>query len=296
MFFFKKRKDDELRSPSGLGAVLHKTVMFVTYPFRKPVYLALMLVLVLAAVAAVPLYYGAEPQEVHTWYLDKIRKVKNADFSKVSDKFSKLIDNIPALAPTPDKGTDRLVEVAPSQREIRRQMFKAASGARPQRVDILAEEADDMVALTPPAPQMPVEEEKQPSVPAAADERLSAGEDALFESKPVIVKKVSEAEGDVLRYLDEPEEISGEARVYNANEMEVGGTYVFLYGVYSNPRSARGVKAAVFLRDALKGETVKCRILAYTADNVATGECFAGGISINKILVDRGFSDRVTLQ
>ena len=54
MFFFKKRKDDELRSPSGLGAVLHKTVMFVTYPFRKPVYLALMLVLVLAAVAAVP--------------------------------------------------------------------------------------------------------------------------------------------------------------------------------------------------------------------------------------------------
>ena len=202
-----------------------------------------MLVLVLAAVAAVPLYYGAEPQEVHTWYLDKIRKVKNADFSKVSDKFSKLIDNIPALAPTPDKGTDR-----------------------------------------------------QPSVPAAAGERLSAGEDALFESKPVIVKKVSEAEGDVLRYLDEPEEISGEARVYNANEMEVGGTYVFLYGVYSNPRSARGVKAAVFLRDALKGETVKCRILAYTADNVATGECFAGGISINKILVDRGFSDRVTLQ
>lgn len=197
MFFFKKRKDDELRSPSGLGAVLHKTVMFVTYPFRKPVYLALMLVLVLAAVAAVPLYYGAEPQEVHTWYLDKIRKVKNADFSKVSDKFSKLIDNIPALAPTPDKGTDRLVEVAPSQREIRRQMFKAASGARPQRVDILAEEADDVVALTPPAPQMPVEEEKQPSVPAAADERLSAGEDALFESKPVIVKKVSEAEGDV---------------------------------------------------------------------------------------------------
>ena len=49
--------------------------------------------------------------------------------------------------------------------------------------------------------------------------------------------------------------------------MELGGTYVFLYGVYSNPRSARGVKAAVFLRDALKGETVKCRILAYTADN-----------------------------
>lgn len=91
-------------------------------------------------------------------------------------------------------------------------MFKAASGARPQRVDILAEEADDVVALTPPAPQMPVEEEKQPSVPAAADERLSAGEDALFESKPVIVKKVSEAEGDVLRYLDEPEEISGEAQ------------------------------------------------------------------------------------
>lgn len=296
MFFFKKRKDDELRSPSGWGAVLHKTVMFVTYPFRKPVYLALMLLLVLAAAAAVPLYYGAKPQEVHLWYLDKFREVKNADFSKVSDKFSKLIDNIPALAPAPSRGTDRLVEVAPSRKEIRRQMFRAASGARPQRVDILAEEADDVVSLTPPAPLLPVEEKREAAPAAAADERLPAGEDALFESRPVIVKKVSEAEGDVLRYLDEPEEISGEVRVYNANEMEVGGTYVFLYGVYSNPRSARGVKAAVFLRDALKDETVSCRILAYTADDVATGECFAGGVSINKVLVDRGFSDRVALQ
>ncbi len=293
MFFLKKREDNDLRSPSGWGAVVHKTVSFFTYPFRKPVYPVL--ILLVAAAYCVPLYYGAQPTEVHRWYLEKIRS-KDMDLTKFSDRLSELINDIPVLASKPGKGTDRLVEVAPSYKETRRQMFKAASGARPQRVDILAEEAGDVVALTPAVPQMPVNEEVGAPVADTSVEQPSENKELLFENKPVIVKKVSEEEGDVLRYVDEPEEISGEVKIYNANEMEVGGRYMFLYGIYSNPRSSRGVKAAVFLRDALKGEIVSCRILAYTADNVATGECFVNGVSINKVLVERGFSDRVALQ
>ncbi len=295
MFFKKKQKDDDLRAPSGWGAVLHKTVMAITYPFRKPLWLLLVVLLMAAALFAFPVfYYQVKPAEVHTWYYKKIQNIKKGDFSAVSEKFSALVDKIPAFTPAADKGTDRLVEVEPGYKEVRRQMFKAASGTAPQRVDILAEEADDVVAVAAPRPLKSEEEAQtaQPAPTAPAVEGSVSGSD----NRPVIIKKASEEEGSRLRYLDEPVEISGEVTVYNANELEVGGTYLFLYGIYANPQDARGVKGGVFLKDALKGETVTCRILAYTADDVATAECFVEGISINDVLVERGFSDRVSLR
>ncbi len=84
MFFKKKQKEDNIGSPSQWGAVLHKTVMFVTYPFRKPLYLLLLLVLILAAAYAVPVYYHkVKPLEVHTWYLAKIKNIDKGSFSQV---------------------------------------------------------------------------------------------------------------------------------------------------------------------------------------------------------------------
>ncbi len=298
MFFKKKQKEDNIGSPSQWGAVLHKAVMFVTYPFRKPLYLLLLLVLILAAAYAVPVYYHkVKPLEVHTWYLEKIKNIDKGSLSQVSDRFSSFLNKIPALAEKPGKGTDRLVEVAPSAKEVRRQIFRAASGSKTQRVDVLAQEADNVVAVTAPAPLLPEEtvQRTETTVLPNVNEHTD-GKHSEVAERPVIVKKVSEAEGNVLRYLGTPLEISGPVKIHNANEMEVGGTYLFLYGVYSNPRNARGVKAAVFLKDALKGENIRCKIVAYTKDEVATGECFYEDISINNILVERGYSDRVALE
>ena len=299
MFFSKKKKDDNISKPSGFGAVLHKSVMFLTYPFRKPWGILVILLLLAAAAYIVPIYvYKVPVKEVHTWYWEKIKFLETGDLSEVSNtvsnKFSKLLNKIPMLSEEPAKGTDRLVEAAPSQKEIRRQMFKAASaGAKRQKVDVLAEEADNVVAVEMPQPIVVAEENKKEEIryQQVAEERKNG-----FDEKPVIVKKVSMEDGDMLRYLPQPEKISGLVKVYNANELDVGGTYIFLYGIYSSPKTSRGVKAGVFLKEALDGETVNCDILAYTADNVATGECFVEGISINKILVERGYSDRVSLQ
>lgn len=296
MFFSKKKKDDNISKPSGLGAVLHKSVMFLTYPFRKPWGILVILLLLAAAVYAVPMYvYQVPVKEVHTWYIERIKFFEKRDLNEVSGKFSKLLNKIPMLSEEPAKGTDRLVVAAPTQKEIRRQMFKAASaGSKRQKVDVLAAEADNVVAVEMPEPvTAPDEIEKKEEVryQQVAEENKNG-----FDEKPVIVKKVSVEDGNMLRYLPQPQKISGAVKVHNANELEVGGTYLFLYGIYSSPKTSRGVKAAVFLKDALEGETVSCDILAYTADNVATGECFVEGISINKVLVERGYSDRVSLQ
>lgn len=286
--FGKKKKDDDLRSPSGWGAAIHKTVMFLTYPFRKPIGLLFIFLLPAAILYAVPMYRGIKFTEVHLWYAEKIKKFNADKLSDVSDKFSALVDKIPVLSSEPAKGTDRLVEVKRDHREVRRQMFRAAAaGNRPQRVDVLREEAADVVEVTPPEPLMPKDD--TPAVPPSQQVEPVAKE-------PVVFKKTVSKESDVLRYLEKPVMVSGKVLVHNANELEVDGTYLFLYGIYSSPRTVRGAKATAFLRDALEGETVSCRILAYTADDVATGECFAGDVSINEVLVDRGFADRVVLE
>ena len=82
----------------------------------------------------------------------------------------------------------------------------------------------------------------------------------------------------------------------NANELEVDGKYLFLFGIYSSPKTSRGVKAAVFLRDILEDKVISCDVLAYTEDNIATAECFLEGESLNQMLVEKGFSDNVLLQ
>ena len=112
------------------------------------------------------------------------------------------------------------------------------------------------------------------------------------ETKKLVVNK---GEYSGLNYLEEPVVVEGEAFVVNANEIMVDDTYMFLYGIYSNPRTEMGVKGAVFLRTALKGERVRCKILARVIeDGTATADCFVGEDNINQIMVDKGFSKRVS--
>ena len=106
---------------------------------------------------------------------------------------------------------------------------------------------------------------------------------------------VNKGEYSGLNYLEEPVVVEGEAFVVNANEIMVDDTYMFLYGIYSNPRTEMGVKGALFLRTALKGARVRCKILARViGDGTATADCFVGEDNINQIMVDKGFSKRVS--
>ena len=79
--------------------------------------------------------------------------------------------------------------------------------------------------------------------------------------------------------------------------MEVGGTYLFLYGVYSNSANARGVKAAVFLeRCPERGRTFVAKLSLIPKTTLRPESGFCEDISINNILVERGYSDRAALE
>ena len=146
------------------------------------------------------------------------------------------------------------------QRETRRKMFEKAKSA-PVAIDIMVE--------------------KQKALPAAET------------AAPAVV--TPPAKKLALVYVENPRNLSGPAKVVNANELIINGENIFLYGIYANPQSTAGQNAKKYLEEIVADKTVDCVIGAYTLQAIATGICTVGNLNINKALVDAGYSKDVAL-
>ena len=276
----KKKKDEDLKKIGGVIGFFHRIIVFLTYPFRKPLRFLLFLAVIGAIAYCVPVYYyKVEPKNIQDWYQGLFDTVKEQ-----------------VALPQNLKGTDALVEVEeqPTAKDVRRQMFMKASGNSPQTVDVLAKESQDVVDIK--------------DIRRAGEEAEAFKLPVAVVTQPVEVVEPEEEEVDeefdynkhygeysTLDYLNEPITVSGEAIVHNANEMTVDGNYVFLYGIYANPKDGRGVRGKVYLKNFVQSEIVRCDILAYTkGEAVATAECYVGDVDINRLMVENGFSDRVS--
>lgn len=286
MALSSKKKEEDIKQISGATGVFHKIVMFITYPFRKPLRCLFFLAALGAIVYFIPVMYGVKPEKVYDWYVKLVHDVNEQIIVPHTQK---------------EKGTDTLVEsnYATGQREIRRQMFVKASGRAPQKVDVLAEEASEVVNIGDirRAEDNAENYDEQPITPEKTT--VEEQSNVVAVQHPVVTEDFDYrrhyGEFDSLNYLNEPVEVRGTAKVHNANELTVNDTYIFLYGIYSNPLNGRGVKAGVFLKNLVKDEEVLCQILAYTKEGqVATAECYVGETDINNLMVKNGFSDKVT--
>ena len=286
MALSSKKKEEDIKQISGATGVFHKIVMFITYPFRKPLRCLFFLAALGAIVYFIPVMYGVKPEKVYDWYVKLVHDVNEQIIIPHTQK---------------EKGTDTLVEsnYATGQREIRRQMFVKASGRAPQKVDVLAEEASEVVNIGDIRRAEDNDENyaEQPITPEKTT--VEEQSNVVAVQHPVVTEDFDYrrhyGEFDSLNYLNEPVEVRGTAKIHNANELTVNDTYIFLYGIYSNPLNGRGVKAGVFLKNLVKDEEVLCQILAYTKEGqVATAECYVGETDINNLMVKNGFSDKVT--
>lgn len=284
-------KNDDIGPSRGLTALMHKTVMFLLYPFRKPIAFVILLVVLGGLFFGLPVFlYGVNPKQVHNWYLEKYQEL---DVKAISSNLSEIVK--PKVE---QKGIDQLVDLPQDikYQPSRRQSFgRAATGSNThQVVDVLAENANDVVSVDSieraDENQYPLAQTSAVSQPVSAQRVEKTTDSKGFVS---ITKEKADTS---LQYLAEQKEVIGEAKVINANELIVDNIYIFLHGIYSNPQNQRGVKAGVFLKSALKGETVRCDIIAYTEDHAATAECFVGNVSINRIMVEKGYSDKVSLK
>lgn len=272
--YFNKKK--------GLPGLLRNIFLFLTYPFRHW-WILLLVLLVLAGLYCVPVYWYKVPRnEILGWYRGKIVQLQQIKIS-VPEK----------------KGTDELVySDSPALSAVGRRGFGQVAGGEIRAVDVLSQEAEDVVEATIETTEDSVNvtvsdvvqtEEKPKMNPEKIVEKVE-------QPKQIEKKKFVYIDGeyDGLEYLERSLRVEGTANVINANEIMIDDVYLFLYGIYANPRTEKGVKTKVFLQKVLDGKKVVCNILAYTkSDRTATAECFIDGESINQFLVEKGYSERV---
>lgn len=285
----KRRSNRDYFGPmTGFKGFLHRTAMFLLYPLRKPlIFFPLLILLYL-----IPTFIGARPSEVHVWYWNKIKSAYNSAAGVVSDKvnpwFADKEEAVPELGgkALPERGIDQLVGMR--QKAVRRQMFEKAKSA-PQAVDIL--ENEEIV----PVSEIKRDEQPQPAADVVQEYNDKISELSSRNTAPAGSAIITVSQKLPLVYLKDPVPVSGKALVQNANEIIVDGTYIFLYGIYVDPNLPKGIEAKKYLEQFVKDKVVRCDIVAYTYQDIATALCYVDDDSINQRLVDEEFSRNVAL-
>ena len=285
----KRRSNRDYFGPmTGFKGFLHRTAMFLLYPLRKPlIFFPLLILLYL-----IPTFIGARPSEVHVWYWNKIKSAYNSAAGVVSDKvnpwFADKEEAVPELGgkALPERGIDQLVGMR--QKAVRRQMFEKAKSA-PQAVDIL--ENEEIV----PVSEIKRDEQPQPAADVVQEYNDKISELSSRNKAPAGSATITVSQKLPLVYLKDPVPVSGKALVQNANEIIVDGTYIFLYGIYVDPNLPKGIEAKKYLEQFVKDKVVRCDIVAYTYQDIATALCYVDDDSINQRLVDEEFSRNVAL-
>lgn len=259
MFNRKSKKDNDNIGPSkGLAKLMHKTAFLLLYPFRKPLaFLGLLVILFLA-----PTFRGVKPAEVHLWYARQFEKAWFSVSSVFNDKIKVVIPDFATEPNRPSLEPAIVPEVVDMPaKEARRKMFeKAKSSSSLVAIDIMQ---NQKVAPSGSKPQ------------AATDSKTK--------------KKLP------LYYVNEPVVINGNAAIVNANEIKIGTESIFLYGIYVDPNTSKGIEGSEALQNLVAGKTVNCIVNAYTYQGVATGICTVDGVNINKVMVESGYSKNVAL-
>lgn len=285
-----RRKDRDYIGPlQGWPAFFHRLTMFILFPLRKPlIFFPVLLLLFL-----VPTFFGVKPAEVHLWYWKKAVHYTSVAVSYIQKNTKDILPKelktvVQSLTPKEPalKGRDKLVDYQTVDVNAnRRAIFERASGAAMQPVDIEIELDED------------IDETGAQFEPEIA--KISKPEEVVvrdFEDNHKPDDRVKPAKRKLpLVYLEEPKEVIGEMVVHNANEVEVDGTYIFLYGIYVDPDSEQGIRGAKFLEYMVKEQKVRCSIVAYTKQGVATGMCYLRGENLNKLLVTNKYSKNVAL-
>ena len=272
----RKNKDDDIRHISGLPGLINKIVMFITFPFRKPIKFLLSILLLCAFIFIIPILLGVKPTDVCDWYIQLIRGAKQQEETVV--------------VYVPKKGTDFLEPDENVSYKVKRQVFMEENDDEHRSVDVLKESAADVVDIK----DVNFEDTVAPTVvegEANNDviKNQNVAENARDDGYIVYYGRYSS-----LDYVQNPINIEGAAKVHNVNELSIDDTYMFLYGIYSNPLTEKGVRGREFLKELVKDNNVYCKILAYTkSDKIATAVCYVGEDEINKLLVDKGYSTKV---
>lgn len=274
---------------------LRQAGMAVVWPFKQKTTYVLVLLFAFFA----PTFNGIKPAEVHLWYWQKLKNGAESLYSLVSHNAKNIMGKADLSfmkeSPFADRGIDKLVETSDIRgQNIRRKAFGKAETV-PAGVDIMKHDINANGVLVPVLEPEKQQRENAEAVKLAEEinpENVDAGE-----ARQLAEKSDNDYRRDMpmLDYPEKPIPIKGQAFVYNANAIDVDGTYMFMFGIYSNPAEERGQLASQFLEKLIENREVDCDIVAYTKEQVPTVICYINGVNINKLLVIKGLSDNIAL-
>lgn len=265
----RMKKDDDYIGPSrGFMGLFHRFMMFLLFPLRKPWwFLAIVLVLFLA-----PTFRGVKPAEVHLWYWNHIKGFSTTASEKITNKAQQVMPNMETIGKAVDTIAPGIITTkeTPSYGNEPQLVSQPARKAHRQAFGITEHKTDT-----------------QPQKDVATSQKIEQPQPLPTKAKAT--RKLN------LRYLDELENISGIAEILNANEIKISEKIIFLYGIFVQPNSQKGIEAEIYLRRLTEGKTVNCQINAYTYQNIATAICMVDNININRRMVEQGYSQNVAL-
>ncbi len=288
---FGRLKDVKLH---GFGKIMHGFVMVITYPLRhffKFIAYAFVFAVILAAI---PMMQGVRYTDIFDWYLlryepdtDPVKAERAGETTSLETEEKYKEVSAPKIVRAEE---GEKIEQGPGQRRaFKKKPPEPETEQAPRR-------QYPVMKIKPPAENF----HRQRGTHLSADNTVSADVPAKELEKKSLQQeniKLDYRKIDTLPlvYEENPQTVSGQAFVFNANEMSVGNTYIILYGVYTDPEKYNQELAHEYMKELADGKILSCHIVAYTYQNIATGLCFLDGININKNLVDAGLADNVAL-
>ena len=292
---------------SGLLAWVHRIVMFITLPFRK-FWITLIVVLsVLAVLVTIPLCYGVHFQDIWSWYKDKlpfhqIISLKDKAVDKISDKVQKVGQAVGIKSDKSSQNKDKKYAVW-NIKEFNQGKTKSEGKIPPQAGQLVvvkdhgASDNKNTVTSSETATQKKIVPEYHPYVKKAKDKQKDVAEDAAKPATRDLSSYYEVVKNQQLEYLRRPKVYQGSATVVGSNSLYVDDMFVYLYGVYSDPKIHDLVQAQDYLVALTEQKNVECHVVAYTVQTqTATALCFVDDVFLNGALVDKYLAGNVALK
>lgn len=272
----KRARDTEITPLRGWAKFFHRLGRLLLLPLRYPGWTFFILLIMFLA----PTFRGIKPVNVPKWYASQIQMGYNRFLVWWGTRPEEVQPGGFMFVP-PQTEPQPVTETKPEPKEI-----------QPAEEVQKVMEPQESEAKTEPQQQQtePAVVEKTETIPVPVKEiKVQLPEDSSLYEYP-LDKRVSQ-----LKYVDYPHEIEGKATVYNSNEIEINGEYILMYGIYVHPYTARGTNATKYLKALIENKNVKCGIVAYTDQELATGICYFGKENLNRSLVIKGYSKNIAL-
>lgn len=288
---------------SGLLKWVHRLVMLITFPFRKFWQIVFVLLIILAILIATPMCYGVKFRDVWDWYKIKFPthefvEVRDQAKARVTEKIKsvrrKVNDIIPTSVGKPEKEEktdDEVRFVAWNVAEFNKAKYKPSSS----NIKVVAENNEKTYAEL----KKDAQKDNDNKVFEVKKQVVSTQENEtnFMTGKKDLSSYYVKLENSNLEYLAEPEILDGTMTIVTPNDVYIQDTFVYLYGIYSDPNIYDTELAKNFLQTLVADESVHCEVIAYTTQTkVATALCFVNDTLINKALVDNDMANNVALK